>query len=277
LGAKLTRFCTSNQSWLSLSYLVDWLITIAIIIVEISLSQYILAPHERYIPKSFQPLTYPIQEETIPLWMWVLMCILLPVLVFGAVQVGLRSAHDFHNACLGLFEGIAFNLVFTDLIRYFAGRNGPDWYDRVRAGVPSALKEGRLSFPSMHTSLAFATLTYLSAYMCGKLGVFRDDSGHMWKAFIAIIPIFGASLLSITRTMDYHNDFSDVLAGAVIGGIVGLLCYFLNYPSFFNNQCHEPKTRNEIYNKKRGILYETKDNDDESLTTPFVFSGETDQ
>lgn len=38
----------------------------------------------------------------------------------------------------------------------------------------------------------------------------RSNSGHVWKAVVVLIPIFGAAVVSITRTMDYHNDFDDV-------------------------------------------------------------------
>jgi len=271
---RIVRFCTSEQGWFSLSYIIDWLITGAMIIIDVSLTQFLLAPHERYIPKDFQELSYPIQQDTVQWWLWGVMCLALPLLVFAIFQVGLRSAHDFHHAALGLFEASAISLALTDTVRYFTGRNAPDWYDRLRAGVPSAIKEGRLSFPSIHSALGFATLTYLSMYMLGKFGVFREDGGHMWKAVTSLMPIGGAAILAITRTIDYRNDFTDVIAGAFIGITIGVFSYYLNYPSLSSSYSDRPKSRNAINNQKRRLLYDGNDGDseDDLPRVPYTFS-----
>jgi len=256
---KITNFCISNRGWFHLSYLADWLIAGAMILVEVALTQYTVEPHDRYIPKDFQPLTYPTQQETVVWWLWGLMCFALPVLVFAVFQLGMRSPHDFHHAVLGLFEAVAISLVLTDTLRYFAGRNAPDWYARVRTGEPSIMRAGRLSFPSVHTSLAVASLSHLSMYMCGKFGVFKTDSGQFWKAVTSILPTCGAAMLSITRTIDYHNDFSDIAVGALIGIIVGPFCYYLNYPSLSSEACDLPKSRN--FKKSRAVFNEEEDSD----------------
>jgi membrane-associated phospholipid phosphatase len=164
-----------------------------------------------------------------------------------------------------MFEAIATSLVVTDLLRYFAGRNTPDWYDRLRSGINSEIKAGRLGFPSIHTSITFATLTYLSMYMCGKLGLFKADGGQMWKAVVSIAPVAGAAVLSLTRTMDYHSDFTDILAGAFIGILVGIFSYYLNFPSLSSANSDLPKSRNENQSKRGRLLYD--DDEDNELNS----------
>jgi hypothetical protein len=45
-------------------------------------------------------------------------------------------------------------------------------------------------------------------------------------------------------SLDRHN-YSDILAGGVIGAVMALIGYSLNYPSVFHDDCHLPKTRVE--------------------------------
>jgi len=254
---KITEFCISNRTWFNLSYLADWLIAGAMILLEVSLTQYVVQPHERYIPKDFQPLTYPTEQVTVVWWLWGLMCFVLPVLIFAVFQLGMRSAHDFHHAVLGFVEAVAISLVITDTVRYFAGRNSPDWYNRVRSGDADIIKEGRLSFPSVHTSLAVAALSHLSMYMFGKFGVFKSDGGQMWRVVTSMLPTCGAAMLAVTRTIDYQNDFADIAVGGLIGIIVGPFCYYLNYPSLSSETCDLPKSRN--YKKSRTMFNEEEE------------------
>ena len=43
----------------------------------------------------------------------------------------------------------------------------------------------------------------------GKLRVFRD--GQMWKFVISFTPMLLAFTIACSRTMDYHNHFSDIV------------------------------------------------------------------
>jgi len=212
----LVRWCTGDRGWFTLSYLLDWLVCGAILILNVSFTQYWWTPTERYLPLNFQILSYPNQDEVLPTWLVVLLTMILPVAIFLVFQIALRSVHDFHHACLGLFETLVFNLLFTTSMQYLGGKYSPDWIERTRSGTASILKEGRLSYPSWHASTTFASLGYFSLYLAGKLGLFRKHSGHTWKAVIVLIPLLGASLVALTRTIDYHNDFDDITAGALL-------------------------------------------------------------
>ena len=66
----------------------------------------------RYLPLNFQILQFPNQEEVLPTWLVILLTMILPVAVFLVFQIALRSAHDFHHACLGLFEVLSSTISF---------------------------------------------------------------------------------------------------------------------------------------------------------------------
>eukprot|EP01112_Ceratiomyxa_fruticulosa_P012545 TRINITY_DN3478_c0_g1_i3.p1 TRINITY_DN3478_c0_g1~~TRINITY_DN3478_c0_g1_i3.p1 ORF type:complete len:140 (-),score=15.74 TRINITY_DN3478_c0_g1_i3:35-454(-) len=110
-------------------------------------------------------------------------------------------------------------------------------------GSPQILREGRLSFPSLHTSIAFCTLPYLSLYLCGKLGVFKRGGGQMWKVLVMIGPIAIAFLVAVSRTIDYHSNFVDIVAGSILGISIATFSYFLNFPSLMSEDCDMPKDR----------------------------------
>lgn len=240
----VVQWCTSNNGWYTLSYLLDWLITGAFLILNTAVSQYFWTPSDRYLPDNFQELQYPNEPEIIPTWLVVLIGMILPVAIFLVFQIALRSGHDFHHACLGLFETLVFNQVFTNSLQFLSGKYTPDWYYRVQTGTTSVMRAGRLSYPSWNASTTFASLVYFSLYLAGKLGLFRKNSGHSWKAVIVLIPIFGASLVAISGTLDYRSDFDDVTAGALLGICMAKFFYTCNFHPLSGNRSHLPLSRN---------------------------------
>jgi diacylglycerol diphosphate phosphatase / phosphatidate phosphatase len=98
-------------------------------------------------------------------------------------------------------------------------------------------------------------MTHLSMYMGGKFGILRKDGGEFWKVVIVLFPYGAAIIVAISTTMDYHNNFVDVVGGMIIGIFVGMLTYFLNYPSLFSKNCHLPKSRNYGSQKREAERY----------------------
>ena len=91
------------------------------------------------------------------------------------------SAHKLHVSFLGLAVSLMTTPFLTDIIKNAVGRPRPDLIDRCRpeAGTPEhklvtfsvcmqvnehILQEGWRSFPSGHSSFAFAGLGFLSLY-----------------------------------------------------------------------------------------------------------------
>ncbi|KAG8894930.1 hypothetical protein FRB99_000892 [Tulasnella sp. 403] len=173
--------------------------------------------------------------------------------------ISIRSWWDLHNSWLGLVLSLALTGTITNLVKVTAGRPRPDLISRCQpmARVQNApvfglvtadictqtdfgiLKDGFRSFFSGHSSLSFAGLGFLFFYTAGKLHLF-DHRGHAGKAWIAFIPLVGATLIAITRTMDYRHHPVDVLVGSVVGLVIAHFCYRQYYPSLMHPLSHRP-------------------------------------
>ena len=87
--------------------------------------------------------------------------------------------------------------------------------------------------------MSFAGLGFLSLYLAGKLHLF-DRRGQTAKAWISVLPLFGAAVVATTRTMDYRHHWQDVLVGALIGITTAYFSYRQYYPTLENPLSHRP-------------------------------------
>ncbi|KIY65480.1 PAP2-domain-containing protein, partial [Cylindrobasidium torrendii FP15055 ss-10] len=101
------------------------------------------------------------------------------------------------------------------------------------------LRNGFKSFPSGHSSTAFAGLGFLSFYLAGKLHLF-DERGHTGKAWISLAPFCGATLIAISRTMDYRHHWHDVLIGGLLGTALAFFSYRQYFPRLSSEVSHLP-------------------------------------
>jgi diacylglycerol diphosphate phosphatase / phosphatidate phosphatase len=115
---------------------------------------------------------------------------------------------------------IILTLFITDLIKNAVGRPRPDLISRCKPAVGTKenvlvaidictetdhhrLHDGWRSFPSGHSSFAFAGLGFISLYFAGQLHVFRPGT-DLGKALIALVPLLGAAMIAISRCEDYR-------------------------------------------------------------------------
>lgn len=92
------------------------------------------------------------------------------------------------------------------------------------------LQDGFKSFPSGHSSSAFAGLFYLSLYLAGKMHIL-DSKGEVWKSVIVTIPTIGAALVAGSRIMDARHHPFDVLSGSALGILVAWGSYRQYFPA----------------------------------------------
>ncbi|GAA5835145.1 hypothetical protein JCM11251_000174 [Rhodosporidiobolus azoricus] len=172
-----------------------------------------------------------------------------------------RSFWDAHNGLLGLLLSLSLTTVFTQVVKICVGRPRPDLIDRCQPianatnravyGLANAVDvcttpldshkmvEGFRSFPSGHSSAAWSGLLFFSLYLCGKMHLF-DRRGHTFKAWIAITPLIGATLIGVSRSMDYRHHAGDIIAGSILGAVIAYVTYHLYYPSLLSPHCHLP-------------------------------------
>jgi diacylglycerol diphosphate phosphatase / phosphatidate phosphatase len=69
-----------------------------------------------------------------------------------------------------------------------------------------------------------------------------DQRGQTVKAWLFAVPLFGATVISITRTMDYRHHWQDVAVGLTLGLATTYFSYRQYYPSLETPRSQYPFT-----------------------------------
>eukprot|EP01097_Dermamoeba_algensis_P011097 TRINITY_DN8462_c0_g1_i1.p1 TRINITY_DN8462_c0_g1~~TRINITY_DN8462_c0_g1_i1.p1 ORF type:complete len:162 (+),score=36.21 TRINITY_DN8462_c0_g1_i1:50-487(+) len=127
-------------------------------------------------------------------------------------------------------------MLATEPTKVAAGRLRPFFLNHQ-------VRDSHLSFPSGHSSATFTGMVFCILYLSGKLGTFRKDDGAFWKMLLNCVFLAVGFAVSVSRTIDYHHNFDDILAGSIIGVVSACFGYFLNYNSIASKRSHLPKRR----------------------------------
>jgi len=204
--------------------------------------------------------------------------------------------HKSHVTILGLLISVVLTTVLTDIVKNAVGRGRPDLIARCKPekGTPEhtlvtigvctetdhhTLHDGWRSFPSGHSSFAFAGLGYLALFFSGQMHVFRPRT-DLARVLVALTPLVGAALVAMSRLADYRHDVFDVTAGSILGMSVAYFSYRRYYPSLKRPQCHVPypsradvaigKIKDEEQTIRSAEEFEIDDlGDDETETYPL--------
>lgn len=184
----------------------------------------------------------------------------IPLGIVVAYNVITRaSAHKHEVTYLSLAVSIVMTSFVVDLIKNAVGRPRPDLIARCEPedGTPTdvlvtvdvctqsdhfTLHDGWRSFPSGHSSFAFAGLGFLSFFLAGQLHVFRHDTGgrDLGRAIVCLVPLLGALLIAISRYEDYRHDVYDICVGSGLGLGIAYWSYRRHWPRLTDRDCHEP-------------------------------------
>ncbi|BGP49137.1 hypothetical protein JCM10450v2_005018 [Rhodotorula kratochvilovae] len=256
---KRTSWDASRRWHMVASYAPDWVLTIILVAIIGYFTD--LAGYKREFSLTDTSIQHTFStNQRISFGECIVYAGVIPAVIILLVAViWRRSFWDWHNGWLGLLLSVSLTTVFTQAVKVTVGRPRPDMIDRCQPVEGAAnravyglatidictvqtghiIDDGFKSFPSGHSSFAWSGLLYLSLYLCGKMHI-MDRRGHAFKAWIAITPPIGATLIAVSRTMDYRHHATDVIAGSILGAVIALMTYHLYYPSLYSPQCHLP-------------------------------------
>jgi diacylglycerol diphosphate phosphatase/phosphatidate phosphatase len=204
----------------------------------------------------------------------------VPLIILGVFNRATgASVHKHHVSILGLAISMILAAFLTDVIKNAVGRPRPDLLARCQPAKgtshtglvtfdvctetrPHVLQDGWRSFPSGHSSFAFAGLGYLTLFLAGQMHIFSHVSkgggesgrpvatlgdhtekmvrGDLLRALLCLIPLMGAVMIAISRVQDYRHDVYDVCVGSLLGWVVTYWSYRRYWPRLGSSCSDEP-------------------------------------
>ena len=207
---------------------------------------------------------YPYRGWIIPSWLSGLVSIGGPVVVYLTAQVRVKSAWDASNAIMGSTWAVLLGSLFQVVVKQLIGGFRPYFLDVCmpdisRAGThnetglngvgfqrvmyttevctqPNAmkLKTAITSFPSGHSTAAFAGFGFLFLWMNAKLKVWADHKPAFWKLAVLMVPLLLAVTIACSLTIDAAHNWYDIVGGALIGIVMALASYRTSYAAVWD-------------------------------------------
>jgi diacylglycerol diphosphate phosphatase / phosphatidate phosphatase len=104
---------------------------------------------------------------------------------------------------------------------------------KIPANDHPQINDALESFPSGHTTAAFAGFIFLYFYLNAKLKVWSNYHPAMWKLVATYAPVLAATLIAGALTIDEFHNWYDCLAG-VIGTVMAISAYRMVYASVWD-------------------------------------------
>ncbi|TVU35630.1 hypothetical protein EJB05_17530, partial [Eragrostis curvula] len=107
----------------------DWAALLLLVAVEVLLN--IIEPFHRFVGAGMlTDLSYPLKNNTVPIWTVPIYAVIGPIIIFTVVFIRKRNAYDLHHAILGILFSVLITGVLTDAIKDAVGRPRPNFFWR---------------------------------------------------------------------------------------------------------------------------------------------------
>lgn len=147
----------------------------------------------------YPEFAYPQRQVTVPIWLATFLASGIPIAAILLSQIRIRSFWDANNGITGLLYGLVTAATLQALVKWLIGGLRPHFLDvcqpdpdilegasgsgygnlyytsEICTGDAWDVRDSLESFPSGHSTAAFAGFVYLSLYLNAKLKVFSDS------------------------------------------------------------------------------------------------------
>lgn len=235
------------------SCVLDWLLYLFLATISIFLGLAALPSHEFAVQDISIQYTYT-RNETIPVSLLVFIAVICPPFIFFVISCldrlcvcKFRILWDTYAALTALCGSMSIQILLVCLLKNVTGLPRPDFLDRCQSSIDFGManvaactntntqlvKEGFRTFPSGHSSTAFAAMTMVSLFASGKLQVY-DCRGISIKVVMVTAPMILACTVACTRIRNNRHFLSDVIVGAIIGVACSYWFYHQHFPKVTN-------------------------------------------
>ncbi|KAL6354814.1 hypothetical protein LRP88_12169 [Fusarium phalaenopsidis] len=207
---------------------------------------------------------YPDRGWIIPSWLSGAISIAGPFSVYLLAQIQIRSIWDASNAIMGTTWSVILASLFQVTLKQLVGGFRPYFLDvcmpdtslaseRNASGLngvgfhkvmytteictqpdKSKIQNAITSFPSGHTTAAFAGFGFLFLWLNAKLKVWADHKPAFWKLCLTFVPLLAAVLIAGSLTIDAAHNWYDIMGGGVIGSIMAFASYRSTYAAVWD-------------------------------------------
>jgi len=223
------------------AHLGDWILIVVLGFAGALIT--LITPFQQLFDPSDPRLRYPLKPSSVPDWMVPVISLAIPIVLFVAVYYwartysnsfqGPKARLQLHRYILGLCLSNAITFIITTSMKVAVGQPRPNfialsgWESGSYTKGSYEMREAFSAFPSGHSSMSACGMVFLSMVM---LGTFNRPSISMrpnqaWRTIVCLLPYAVLVWVMCSRIVDYWHDYGDVIAGALIGGGVALLCY----------------------------------------------------